>query len=70
MLVIELIRAFKEVRGLRNKIGPGSIGLLAYVVRAWHWARAHGLGPRPVPALPSIMSYRDLPAQAFSHEQN
>ena len=29
----------------------GFSGLWAYVVRAQHWARAYGLGPRPVPAL-------------------
>ena len=44
-------RAFKKPRGLWSDSGPGSIGLWAYVVRAQHQARAHGLGPRPVPAL-------------------
>ena len=50
MFVTELIQAFKKARGLWNKSGPGFNGLWAYAVRAWHWARAHGLGPRPVPA--------------------
>ena len=28
--------AFKKAHGLRHKLGPGFIGLLAYVVRAQH----------------------------------
>ena len=32
----------------------GFIGLLAYLVRAQHQARAHELGPRPVSALGSM----------------
>ena len=38
---------------LWKKSGPGFIWLLAFVVRAWHWAQAQGLGPRLVPALTS-----------------
>ena len=37
--------------GLVQKSGPGFSRLWAYAVRAQYWARAFGLGPRPVPAL-------------------
>ena len=43
--MLEPTRAFKISRGLWNDSGPGLIGLMAYVVRAKHQARAH------VPAL-------------------
>ena len=36
IFVIEPTRAFKKARGLWNESGPGFIGLLAYVVQAWH----------------------------------
>ena len=38
-------------RGLWSKLGQGLIGLIAYVVRAQHQARAYGLESMPVPAL-------------------
>ena len=37
--------------GLDQKSGLGFSGYWAYVVRAQHWARANGHGPRLVPAL-------------------
>ena len=55
--MIKPTRAFKKARGLWNNSGPGFIGLSAYVVRAQHRARAHGLGPRPVPALLFLISF-------------
>ena len=35
-------------------MGPGFVRLLAYMLWAQLWARAYGLGPRPVPALSLI----------------
>ena len=42
--------------GVGSKLGVGLSGLGAYVVQAQHRARAYGLGPRPVPALPETLS--------------
>ena len=51
IFAIEPIRAFKKARGLWNISGPGFVELLAFVVRAWHWARAHFWSNIEYPAL-------------------
>ena len=45
--------AWIEARGPRPKLGPGFAEPKAYLLRAHNRARAHELGPGPVPALSS-----------------
>ena len=46
---------WSSLLGLSKK-SAGFIGPSAYVVRAQHRARAHGLGPRPVPTLQVMLT--------------